>query len=106
MHDIHNNLAPLHISNLLTYTHDIHDYNTRFSSNVNFVKHSCLNKLNNSFSRTGPRIWNSIPCDLRNFPMNKFKKTLHKVIVSIFTNEEDYVDIAMLTNRLKNITIR
>ena len=107
MHDVHNNLAPLHISNLLTYTHDIHDYNTRFSSNVNFyVKHSRLNKLNNSFSRTGPRIWNSIPCDLRNFPMNKFKKTLHKVLVSIFTNEEDYVDIAMLTNRLKNITIR
>ena len=75
---------------------------TRFSSNVNFyVKHSFLNKLNNSFSRTGPKIWNSIPCDLRNFPMNKFKKTLHKVLVSIFTNEEDYVDIAMLTNRLK-----
>ena len=43
MHDVHNNLAPLHISNLLTYTHDIHDYNTRFSSNVNFyVKHSCF----------------------------------------------------------------
>jgi hypothetical protein len=70
------------------------------------VKHSFLNKLNNYFSRTGSTIWNSIPCDLHNFPMNKFKKTLHKVLVSIFTNEEDYDDIAMLTKRLKNITIK
>jgi hypothetical protein len=28
MHDVHNNLAPLHISNLLTYTHDIGAYMT------------------------------------------------------------------------------
>ena len=85
MYDVHNSQVPPSISNLFAYTQDIHDYNTRFSSNVNFyVKHSCSNKLKTSFSRIAAKIWNGIPCDLRNYPKNKFKRKL-LVLLSIFT---------------------
>ena len=36
IHDVHNSLAPPNISQLFTYSKDIHNYNTRSSSNVNF----------------------------------------------------------------------
>ena len=101
MHDVLNNLLPLDISNLVTYFNDIHDYNTRFSSNDNFyVKYSCFNKMNNSFLRTRPRIWNNIPSDLRNLLKNKFKTTLQKVLISILV-KGGYVDVATLINTLK-----
>ena len=78
------NLAPPNISKLFTYSKDIHNYNTRSSSNVNFyVKHSRLNILNNSFLRTGAIIWNSIPGDLCNLAKNKFKERVHQIVLQI-----------------------
>ena len=106
MHDVYNNSTPLPISNLFTSSHDIHGYNTRFASNVNFyVAYSRLSKLNNSFSRVGPRIWNSIPGDLCKMRKNKFKKILHEIIFSILIEEGDYVDLTTLIKNLKNIKL-
>ena len=97
----YNNLTPLNILNLFT------SLNTRSSSNNNFdVKHSRLNKQNKSFSRTGARIWNSIPADLCNFSKNKFKKTLHDILFSILIEEEDNVDLPKIMRKLQNTKIK
>ena len=51
----------------------------QYASNFNFyVKHSHLNILNNSFSRTRARIWNSIPADLCNLAKNRFNSFFPK----------------------------
>ena len=102
IHDVHNNLAPPNISQLFTYSEDIHNDNTRSSSNVNFyVKHSRLNILNNSFSRTGARIWNSIPGDLCNLAKNKFKERVHQIVLQVLSEEDDYVDLITLIEQVK-----
>ena len=107
MHDVYNNLTPLNFLRLCTSLHEVHKYNTRSSSNNNFhVKHSRLNKQNKSFSRTGARIWNSIPADLHNFSKNKFKKTLHDILFSILIEEEDYVDFPKTMRKLQNTKIK
>ena len=107
MHDVYNNLTPLNFLRLCTSLHEVHKYNTRSSSNNNFhVKHSRLNKQNKSFSRTGARIWNSIPADLCNFSKNKFKKTLHDILFSILIEEEDYVDLPKIIRKLQNTKIK
>ena len=81
---------------------DIHNYDTRSSSNVNFyVKHSRLNILDNSFSRTGARIWNSIPGDLCNLAKNKFKERVQQIVLQILSEEDDYVDLRTLIKQVK-----
>ena len=80
----------------------IHNYNTRSSSNVNFyVKHSRLNILNKSFSRTGARIWNRIPGDLCNLAKNKFKERVHQIVLQVLSEENDYVDLITLIKQVK-----
>ena len=102
IYDVHNNLAPRNISQLFTYSKDIHNYNTRSSSNVNlYAKHARLNILNNSFSRTGARIWNSIPGELCNLAKNKFKERVHQIVLQVLSEGDDYVDLITLIKQVK-----
>ena len=73
MHDISNSLTPTNISNLLASQSNIHSYNTRPSSRGDYyVKHSSLDKQTKSFSRYGVKIWNSLPCKMRQMSKNNF----------------------------------
>ena len=66
MHDISNSLTPTNVSNLFASQSNTHSYNTRPSSRGDYyVKHSRLDKQTKSFSRYGVKIWNSLPCEMR-----------------------------------------
>ena len=102
MHDVFNNKAPANISNLFTPVREVNTYNTRFSSISNFyVRNSHTNNFKNSFSRAGVRIWNSIPDNLRNISKRRFRKKLHEILFSIFIEEDDYVDVLIISERIK-----
>ena len=73
----------------------------RFSSTSNFyVRNSHINNFKNSFSRAGVRIWNSIRNNLRNISKGKFKEKLQEILFSIFTEEDDYVDVPIIIKRI------
>ena len=76
MHDVYNNVTPSKISNLLvTFTSEIHTYNTRsISSEMYRVKYSKKKQRRCSFSRIGVKVWNCIPLKIRKLSKNNFKK--------------------------------
>ena len=103
MHYMHhnNNKTLTNISNLFIPVREVNMYNTRFSSTRNlYVRNSHINNLKNSFSRAGVRIWNSIRDNLRNICKGKFKEKLQEILFSIFTEEEDYVDVPIIIKRI------
>ena len=57
--------------------------------------HDWINKKN-SFSRTGTKIWNSIPLHLRKLPKFSFKKTLHTKLLQILSAEDNYVELSII----------
>ena len=82
MHDISNSLTPTNISNLFASQSNIHSYNTRSSSRGDYyVKHSRLDKQTKSFSRYGVKIWNSLPCEMRQMFKNNFKINVHDTLL-------------------------
>ena len=93
MLDVYNNVTPSNLTDLFTPTYKVHNYNTRSSAAGNYyVDHSRLDHLNNSFSRMGPRIWNSIPEYLRKLPKHIFKKKLTAILFKILRAQDTYVD--------------
>ena len=75
MHDFHNNVVRSGILNLFQKTISCHYYNARASASGNFYVNSFdleLYKL--FFSRFGAKLWNEIPCNIRQLPKNTFKK--------------------------------
>ena len=94
MHDISNSLTPTNISNLFASQSNIHSYNTRSSSRGDYyVKHSRLDKQTKSFSRYGVKIWNSLPCEMRQMSKNNFKINVHDTLLLILSEENDYIDL-------------
>ena len=90
MHDISNSLTPTNISNLFASQSNIHSYNTRSSSRGDYyVKHSRLDKQTKSFSRYGVKIWNSLPCEMRQMSKNNFKINVHDTLLRILSEEND-----------------
>ena len=97
MHDISNSLTPTNISNLFASQSNIHSYNTRSSSGGDYyVKHSRLDKQTKSFSRYGVKIWNSLPCEIRQMSKNNFKINVHDTLLRILSEENDYIDFILL----------
>ena len=97
MHDISNSLTPTNISNLFASQSNIHSYNTRSSSRGDYyVKHSRLDKQTKSFSRYGVKIWNSLPCEMRQMSKNNFKINVHDTLLRILSEENDYIDFILL----------
>ena len=78
MHDISNSLTPTNIPNLFASQSNIHTYNTSSSSRGDYhVKHSRLDKQTKPFSRYAVKIWNSLPCEMRQRSKNNFKINVH-----------------------------
>ena len=102
MHDVYNNnKTPTNISNLFIRVREVNMCNARLSSTRNFcVRNSHINNLKKSFSRAGVRIWNSIRDNLGNISKGKFKEKLQEILFSIFTEEDDYVDVPIIIKRI------
>ena len=101
MHDVHDNMVPSGILNLFQTTSSCHYYNTRASASGNFyVNSSDLELCKLSFSRFGAKLWDEIPCNIRQLPKNKFKKTLRKLLFDILNSEDDYTDTPTLIEKL------
>ena len=104
MHDISNHLTPPDICDLFTTADQIHNYNTRSSAKGNyFVQYSRLNKQKNSFSRTGVRIWNSIPLHTRDFSKHLFKKKIHSELLQMLSEEDEYIEVAKLVKLFSKV---
>ena len=52
-------------------------------------------------SLCGAKVWNEIPCNIRQLPKNKFKKTLCKLFVGILNSESDSIDTPTLIKKVK-----
>ena len=46
------------------------------------------------------KIWNSLPKCLRNCQKKEFTKELHTLLLNILDNENDYVDVPMIVQRM------
>ena len=66
-----------------------------------YVNSSDLELYKLSFSRFGAKLWNEIPCNIRQLPKNKFKKTLRKLLLDIQNSEDDYIDMPTLIKKVK-----
>ena len=46
-----------------------------------------------SFSRFGKKLWNEIPCGLRNLPKKEFKrKKIRRLLLDILVKENDHIE--------------
>ena len=71
-------LATQNISRLFNTIDQVHVYNTRSSSRVDYeIKFSGLHKQRKSFSRLGAKIWNCIPPSIKKKKKQSFKKKVH-----------------------------
>ena len=94
MLDVYHNVTHSNLSDLFTSTYKVHNYNTRSSAAGSYyVDHSQIDHLKTSFSRMGPRIWNSIPEYLRKLPKHIFKKKITAILFEILRVQDTCVDI-------------
>ena len=106
LHDVSNNSLPANISNLFLYSTLVHSYNTRFSETGSFnIKYSRTNQLKHPFSIFGARTWNSNPQSIRILPKQKFKVSLHQLLLRILELEDTYVDTPSLVNKLSKMKL-
>ena len=97
MHDTNNNNSPQNLLNLFEKISSIHSYNTRSSTSGNFhVKSSKLEIHKNFSSRFVVKLWNEIPCDIRDLPKKEFTKVLHGLLSDILKREDDYIETALI----------
>ena len=70
-------LIACQISSLMSWTpaSRIHNYNTRFVSNLNYFRPRVSTNLGKtSFKFSAPKIWETVPPGLKCLPYHKFKK--------------------------------
>ena len=102
MHDINSNNSPTNLFNLFEKTSTIHSYHTRSSTSGNFhVKSSKLEIHKNSLSRFGVKLWNEIPCHIRDLPKKKFTKVLHRLLSDILKREDDYIETSLIVEKVR-----
>ena len=72
--------APEYISSLLTHVSDHHERQTRSTTiNLLHVPRSHSTNFDRAFSVQGPKLWNSLPADIRNSTsINRFKSKLKR----------------------------
>ena len=79
------------VFNLFTYSPKVHHHNTRFSgADDSYIKHSRTDRVKNSFSRIGAKIWNGIPDSDRALPKYKIKNTPQSRLLDIVIQEDTY----------------
>ncbi|MCG8066696.1 MAG: hypothetical protein JAY84_02445 [Candidatus Thiodiazotropha taylori] len=80
-----NGLAPGYISSMFTYVSEHHGRCTRStSSDLLYVPRSHSSQFDRAFSVLGPKLWNSLPADIRNSEtVNRFKNALKRHLLTI-----------------------
>ena len=97
-----NNSVPENIKRAFTRISEVHSYPTRSSLNDDFyTEHSRLEKMRSSFLRVGPKIWNSLPSDMRNLPKSTFRKKIRNKLFEILSKSDDYLEITEIMHQLK-----
>ena len=66
-----------------------------------YTEHSRLEKMRSSFLRVGPKIWNSLPSDMRNLPKSTFRKKTRNKLFEILSKSDDYLEITEIMHQLK-----
>ena len=101
MHDINNNNSLPNLLNLFEKTSTIHSYITRSSTSGNFhVKSSKLEIHKNFLSRFVVKLWNEIPCHIRDLPKKEFTKVLHGLLSDILKREDDYIETPLIIEKV------
>ena len=96
-----NNAVPSNICYSFLKTTDVHHYATRSSTKDDFyVEHSKLEKVCNSFLRTGPRVWNEL-CLLNSETYQTFQKKLKHRLVELLAKADDYLEITQIIHEMK-----
>ena len=102
MHDINSSNSPTNLFNLFEKTVTIHSYHTRSSTSGNVhVKSSKLEIHKSSLSRFGVKLWNEIPCHIRDLPKKKFTKVLHRLLSDILKREDDYIETSFIVEKVR-----
>jgi hypothetical protein len=87
---------------LFTQVATVHSYNTKSSTAGNYqIKSSRTNQQHNAFSRVGAsKVWNSVLESLCNLKKKDFTTKIHTLLIEIMNNEDDYVDLPMILQRM------
>ena len=104
MYDIYCSNPPINTLHLFKKTSSIHLYDTRSSTSGNlYIQTSILEKQKGSFSRVGLRLWNEIPCHLRDLPKKTFKGVLQTMLRNILQNKDDYIQIPVIIKKVGEV---
>ena len=68
-----------------------------------YVQNSRLEMQKRSFSRLGVRLWNEIPCHMRDLPKKMFKRVLRTSLLIIFQKEDDYIHIPEIIKKVGEV---
>ena len=49
----------------------------------------------NENSRFGVKLWNEIPCSLRNLPKKEFKREIRRILIDILAKEHDHIETSI-----------
>ena len=49
-----------------------------------------------SFSRFGVKLWNKIPCSLRNLAKKEFKREIRRLLLDILVKENDHIETLII----------
>ena len=102
MYNINSINAPINMLNLFKKTSSIHLYNTRSTSGNLYVQNYRLEMQKRSFSRLGVRLWNEIPCHMRDLPKKMFKRVLRTSLLNIF-QKDDYIQIPVIIKKVGEV---
>ena len=78
-----NGSAPEYISSMLTYVSEKHERHTRSTAlDLLHIPRTHTSFFDRAFSVQGPKLWNSLPADIRNSPtVNRFKSALKRYLL-------------------------
>ena len=88
LYTYNNNCLPPSFDHYFTFAKNSHSRMTRFSSQEQMVIPLYkTNRLQRSIKYVGPKIWNSIPLEVRKFSFNRFNKCYKNLLMSSPKNE-------------------
>ena len=67
-----------------------------FVQSVTQTNQKKIRVTQNSLSRFGIKLWNEIPCRIRDLPKKEFAKVLHGLLSDILQREKDYIETPLI----------
>ena len=102
MHNDFNNLSPPQITNTFNFQSNIHPITQDHRQEVISSCHTLdWKKQNNSFSRVGFKLWNSLPVEMRHKSKANFKRKIHNLLLQKLSEADDYIDLPDLIKNRK-----